>query len=93
MTHGGDIMAEDPVKKEQVGIITHYFGKLGVAVVKLEKDLKVGDKIEFNTLKPFVQEITSMQVEHDPVQEAKAGQEIGMKVDKPVHENNKVFRA
>ena len=84
---------EPQTEKEQVGVVTHYFGKIGVCVIKLGKDLKVGDKIEFGTQEPFVQEITSMQVEHHNVEEAKSGQEIGLKTDKPVHENNKVYKA
>ena len=84
---------ETQSEKEQIGFVTHYFAKIGVAVIKLGKDLKVGDKIEFGALEPFTQEITSMQVEHHNVDEAKSGQEIGLKTDKPVHENNKVYRA
>jgi len=79
-------------EKELIGVVTHYFSKIGVCVIKLEKDIKVGDKIEFAAQEPFVQEVTSMQVEHANVDEAKAGQEIGLKTDKQVHENNKVFK-
>ncbi|MBT4824161.1 hypothetical protein HN695_04745 [Candidatus Woesearchaeota archaeon] len=80
-------------EKELIGVVTHYFDKLGVCIIKLEKDIKIGDKIEFAVQEPFIQEVTSMQVEHKNVNEAKAGQEIGLKSDKQVHENNKVYRA
>ena len=34
-----------------------------------------------------------MQVEHEELEEAKAGMEIGMKVDKPVKAGFKVYKA
>lgn len=80
-------------KKVQVGIVTHYFDKIGVAVVKAQKELKAGDKIQIEALEPFTQVIKSMQVEHAPIKAAKAGQEVGMKVEKPVKEGNKIFKA
>jgi len=76
-----------------VGKVTHFFGKISVAVVELSAALKVGDKIKFKHGKEeFEQTVGSMQVEHEPIQEAKKGQAIGMKTAQPVHEGTEVFK-
>lgn len=79
--------------KELVGKVAHYFSKIGVAVIELEKGLKVGDKISIEGAHDAVEQtVNSMQVEHQNISEAKPGQAIGMKVNGVVHQNSKVFR-
>jgi len=76
-----------------VGKVTHFFGKISVAVIELSAELKVGDKIRFKKgAESFDQAVSSMQIEHAPVQKAKKGQAIGMKVAQPVHEGTEVFK-
>lgn len=79
----------------KAGKITHYFDKIGVAVLQVtDQPLKIGDKIrigEFNT--GVEQTIESMQVEHKPVDLAKVGDEVGMKVTAPVKEKDVVYKA
>ena len=78
--------------KELVGKVIHYYGKIGVAVVELEKDIKVGDEIAIEgPSTSFTQKVSAMQVEHEPLQEAKAGQAIGLKVEQPVHAKDNVY--
>ena len=89
------VIKEKNEKKEgiKVGKVTHYFDKIGVAVVKLSKPLSVGDKIKIvGHDKEFTQTVASMQVEHEQLKKAKAKSEIGMKVDKPVRENNEIYK-
>jgi translation initiation factor IF-2 len=84
---------EVPQEGEQIGKITHYFGNIGVAVVELIGTLKVGDNIRIiGGDVDFNQPVESMQYEHSSVQEAKAGQSVGMKVAKKVHEGYKVYK-
>ena len=80
--------------EEQIGLVTHYFSKIGVAVFKIEKgSLKVGDTIHIKgRTTDFQQKVTSMQVEHENIEEAKPGDDIGMKVDEQVRGNDKVFK-
>lgn len=81
--------------KELIGKITHFFDNIGVAVLELEGNLKVGDKITIETAAgedSFTQEVSSMQVEHKSVDTAKSGDSVGLKVDQPVKENSKVFK-
>jgi len=84
-------MPEENLKK--IGTITHYFPKVGAAVVKLEADLKVGDKIKIKGHgKEFEQTVESMQINRQPIEQATAGQEIGLKVDQPVKEKDEVYK-
>ena len=79
--------------KELVGKVTHYFGKLGVAVVDLTAPLKVGDKISIESeAHQFEQTVDSIQVEHASIQEASAGQSVGLKVKEKDHPGNRVFK-
>ena len=79
--------------KQPIGKITHFFSKISVAVIELKEGLKVGDTIEIVTSEgPFQQKVDSMQIEHNSIEEAKPGDDIGMKVDKPVKEGNEVFK-
>jgi len=79
-----------------LGKVTHYFDHLGVAVIGLEKgvSLKKGDQIQFKGNKTdFSQEIGSLQVDHAAVDQAKAGDDFGLKVDQAVREGDKVYAA
>lgn len=79
---------------KEIGIITHYFDHISVAVIKLTKGgVKVGDKIHIKGhTTDFEQSIKSMQVEHKDIKEAKKGHEIGLKVAEPVKEHDVVFK-
>ncbi|MCK4634251.1 MAG: hypothetical protein KAT37_00075 [Candidatus Aenigmarchaeota archaeon] len=77
---------------KKVGSITHYFNKIGVAVIELTDTLKEGDKIKIKgSITDFDQMVESMQIEHEKVEEATAGQAIGMKVSEDVRSGDEVF--
>lgn len=72
---------------KMVGKVTHYYDKLGVAIVELATSLKVGDKIKFEGHgSDFKQTVGSMQIEHQEVQQAKKGDVIGLQVANKVKE-------
>jgi putative protease len=76
-----------------IGKVTHYFGKIGVAVIQLEDTLKVGDTIRIvGGQTDFTQTVESMEIEHQKVNEAKAGQSVGLKVAQKVREGYKVYK-
>jgi translation elongation factor EF-Tu-like GTPase len=76
-----------------IGKITHYFGKIGVAVIKLKDTLKVGDTIRIVGGEiDFNQTVESMEIEHQKINEAKAGQSVGLKVAQKVREGYKVYK-
>ncbi len=77
----------------EVGRITHFFSKINVAVVELKEALSVGDKIRVQgPSTDFEQAVASMQIEHESVKTAKAGQSVGLKVDDHVRENDIVYK-
>lgn len=78
----------------KVGTVTHYYDKIGVAVVELSSNLSVGDKIRFvrGGEDLFEQEVASMQIEHEQVEAAKGGQTIGLKTDEPVKAGAEVYK-
>jgi putative protease len=86
-----------PIKKakaeKSIGKITHYFGHINVAVIKLSDKLKVGEEIRIvGGETDFNQEVKSMEVEHEKIKEAKKGASVGLKVEQKVREDYKVFR-
>jgi translation initiation factor IF-2 len=77
----------------EIGKITHFFSKICVAVIELKKPLKVGDTIAMKgPTTDFEQTVDSMQIEHENVKEAKAGQSIGLKVAQRVRETDVVYK-
>jgi len=82
-------MAEEKL----IGKIVHYYTKIGVGIIELVGDLKVGDKIHIKgSTSDFEQTVDSMQVEHENVQSAKAGDSVGLKVSDKVKEGDEVFK-
>lgn len=81
------------VEKKLVGKVTHYFTKIGVAVVELTDELKIGDRISIEgATTNFQQVVNSMQIEHKDVKVAMAGQSIGLKVDQRAREGDLVYK-
>lgn len=78
----------------QVGVITHYFDRIKVCVVKLTQGtVLIGDKLTIHGPKTkFVQKVWSMQIESLDVKVAKKGQLIGIKVDKLVAVGDRVYK-
>ena len=77
----------------QIGQITHYFDHVNVAALTLSEPLQVGDTIHIlGHSTDFQQKVTSLQIEHQSVNEAQPGDDVGMKVVKKVHANDKVFK-
>ncbi|MFQ6082434.1 MAG: EF-Tu/IF-2/RF-3 family GTPase [Candidatus Aminicenantia bacterium] len=80
--------------EEEIGRITHYFTKIGVAAIDITQgELKVGDTVHIKGhTTDLYQKIESMQIEHESVQEAKAGQSVGIKVSEHARENDIVYK-
>jgi putative protease len=80
--------------EQEIGVVVHYYDKIQVAAIRLTKGtLKSGDTIRVSGHGNDVQQVvSSMQIEHEAVSEAKSGDDIGIKVDQPVREHDKVFK-
>lgn len=78
--------------EKEIGKITHYFEKPGVAVIELSSNLSVGDTIHIKgNTSDFSQKVESMQVEHEKIESAKSGDAVGLKVSERVRINDKIF--
>ena len=81
-------------KKDLVGKVIHYYDKIGVAIVRLEKSLKAGDSVKLvKGDNEFKQTVESMQVEHAQIPQGKKGDEVGIKVEQPTKEGTLVYLA
>ena len=79
--------------EKEIGKVQHYFGHVSAAVFELTGDLKIGDKIHIRGAHDDVtMDVTSMQIEHADVKEAKAGDLVGVKVPQKVHDNDKIYK-
>jgi translation elongation factor EF-1alpha len=76
-----------------VGEVTHYYNRIGVAVIDLKGSLQVGDQVHFfGSSTDFRQVVNSMQIEHESITGAGKGQEIALKVDRRVRNHDKVYK-
>lgn len=78
----------------KIGRVTHYYDKIGVAIIELSGDLGTGDKVKFvrGGEDLFEQDVDSLQIEHKKVEHAKKGEVIGLKAKEPLKEGAEVFR-
>lgn len=78
----------------KIGVVTHFYDKIGVAIVALDSDLAVNDKIKFvrGGEDQFEQNVDSIQMEHQKVESAKKGDVVGLKTDKEVKEGAEVYK-
>jgi len=77
----------------EVGRVTHFFTKISVAVIELTAPLAVGDTIAIKgPTTDLEQVVESMQIEHENVKRAEAGQSIGLKVAQRVREKDIAYK-
>jgi len=77
----------------EIGTISNYYEKIGVASVKLSSNLSIGDKIKIKGSNvEFEQLVESMQLNHEPIKKAKKGDEVGIKMNQPVKDGFKVLK-
>jgi len=82
------------MEEEKVGKVQKFFAKPGVAAVEVTAGvLKVGDVVRFKGhTTDFEETITSMQVDNQPVEEARPGDLLGIKVTERVREHDTVSK-
>lgn len=90
------IPAVQPISpsEEAVGVITHYYSHLGVAIVQVNKgELRTGDTIHIKGhTTDLTQTIESMEYEHQHVDAASAGMSVGIRVKDHAREHDIVYR-
>lgn len=84
----------EETEEMQVGKVTHYFAKIGVAVVQVTNgSIKVGDEVHIKGhTTDLRQRVDSMQIEQEKIEIAELGQSIGLKTEQPVRANDVVYK-
>ena len=82
------------MSEEQVGVVVKFFVKPSVAAIEVTgTGIKIGDLLKYQGhTTDFTEEITSMELDNQSIEEAKAGDMIGIKVKERVRENDKVYK-
>ena len=81
------------LRPKLVGKVSHYFDKIKVAAIVIKVPVTKGDTLVFeggDTL--FSQKVAGLQIEHEKVEKAKKGAEIGVKVRQKVREGYRVYK-
>jgi len=80
--------------EEQVALVIKFFSKPSVAAVEVTKgSIKVGDVLRYKGhTTDFNEAVASMEMDNQPVEEAKVGDLIGIRVKERVRENDQVFK-
>ncbi|MBU3905626.1 translation elongation factor-like protein [Patescibacteria group bacterium] len=78
--------------EKEIGVITHWFDKINVAVIKLNGSVKKGDKIKIKKGDTeFEETIDSMQIDHKSVDSAKKGDDVAIKLSEKTKEGAIVY--
>ncbi|MCH2440820.1 MAG: translation elongation factor-like protein [Candidatus Poseidoniia archaeon] len=77
----------------EVGRVEKYFRKVGVAALELSTAIAVGDKLRFSgATTNFEMKLESMQIDHEVVESAAAGADVGIAVPERVRRSDTVYR-
>ena len=80
-------------QETEIGEVMTYYANIGVAAIELTGSGKVGDTIIFRGFTTDLEyRVDSIQIEHDSVQEAKTGDQIGVKIPGKVRKNDRVYK-
>jgi putative protease len=82
------------MEEELVGKVTNFFVKISVAAIKLTAGvIKIGDALHFKGhTTDFQDTVASMELKNQSVDEARPGDEVGIKVKERVRENDRVYK-
>jgi hypothetical protein len=86
-------MTEEVSMEIRAGKVTHYYDRIGVAVLILSQELKVGDAIHIHgRMTDVTQRVASMEVEHQKIQSAGPKAEVALKVLEPVRDGDILYK-
>ena len=80
--------------EEKIGVVEHFFTHVSVAAIKITAgELKVGDTIHIvGATTDFTQKIESMEIDRNPVESVKPGDDVGINVKDRVREHDVVYK-
>lgn len=77
---------------DAIGSVSHYFGHLSVAAVRLTGPLAVGDRIHIRGhTTDVVQTVDSIEIEHGHVERVGPGDDAAIKVADHVREHDLIY--
>jgi hypothetical protein len=75
-----------------IGVVTHYFDRIRVAVVLLDNELYLDDWILiYGPRTELQQQVISMQINREAIDQGLPGEEVAIKVDDLVREGDDVY--
>ncbi len=79
---------------DQVGVVVNFYAKPSVAAIKVTSgSIKKGDLLKYKGhTTDLTEEVAGIEINNQPVDEAKADDLIGIKVKERVRENDKVYK-
>ena len=84
---------EDRKVEKRIGQVTHYFGRLGVAVLELTDGLEVGDVVHIlGHTTDFTERVESMEIEHQTLDAVGPGSDVALKVSERVRSGDTVYK-
>ena len=80
--------------EEKIGVIEHFFTNVSVAAIKIiDGELNIGDTIHFvGASTDFKQKVETMEIDRNPVETVKKGDDVGIKVKDRVREHDVVYK-
>ena len=80
-------------QETEIGSVMTYYNNIGVAAIELTGNVKVGDTIIIRGYTTDVEHvIDNMEIDHKSVQEAKSGDQIGIKVASKLRKKDRVYK-
>ena len=80
-------------ERQEIGEVERYFGKIGVAAIKLTGSISVGDTLEIDDNDETIRlRVSSMQIDRKDVTDASEGDDVGIKINHTVGSGSKVYR-
>lgn len=78
--------------EKRIGEVTHYFSRIGVAVLQLDEGLTIGDEVHIKgRTTDFQQKVESMEVDHHQVQTVGPGASVAIKMHDRVRCGDSVY--
>jgi putative protease len=80
--------------EDQVGVVANFYAKVGVVAIQVTSgSIKKGDVLKYKGhTTDFTAEVTGMEIDRQPIEEAKTGDLVGVKVKERVREKDKVYK-
>jgi len=79
--------------EKKIGQITHFYNRISVAVLSLTDKLEVGDRIHIlGHTTDFIQNVSSMEIEHKKVFVVGPQDDVALKVNEPVRNGDVIYK-